>query len=305
MEREKQHRPDQALEETPVLEDDVEEEGTDIADRLSLMWSGMVGGAGGEKKKKKKGEGEAEADKEKEETEKLEGTLWAKDDKGNDLPPSLDDIAQGGLNDCYVFAAMAALVHTDPERIKSMVIDNGDGTYTVSFQGTTDGQTDLQTVTVDFVKGKHAFVGTRKALWPLIVEKAYGEQLGGLDKLDTGGNAGEAVDDFKDLEATDFDPQEKEPAWILAKLAKAQDDKKPTMILAPAEADATKAQIEVTEKDPNLHFWHYYAVIGVDLAGKRVKLFNPWGSDHPGKDKDGWIDIDTLKAFFINVDING
>jgi hypothetical protein len=293
MEREKEHRPDQALEALPSIEEDLDAEGVETTDRESMMW----GGGGDKKKKKHKGDGE----KTKEETERLEGTVWAKGDKGEDLPPSLEDLVQGGLNDCYVFAAMAAIVHSDPARITSMIKDNGGGTYTVTFEG----EGDAQTVTVDFVKGKHGLVGDRKALWPLIIEKAYAAQRGGLDKLDNGGFSNKVVEDMKDLEANDFDPQEKEAAWILAKLEQAQKDKKPTTVLAPTEKEATKAQVEATETDPNLHFWHYYAVIGVDATGKRVKLFNPWGSDHPGTAKDGWIDIDVLKTFFKSVEING
>src|SRR4051812_10306234 len=112
------------------------------------------------------------------ETEKVGATLYAKDTGGKDLPPSIDDVKQGGLNDCFAFAAMAAIVHSDPSRINGMIKDNGNATYTVVFQGTGFITSDSQTVTADFAKGKHGKVGARNAFWPLIIEKAYGQNKG-------------------------------------------------------------------------------------------------------------------------------
>jgi hypothetical protein len=236
-------------------------------------------------------------------TENVAGTLWAKDEAGKDLPPSLDDISQGGVNDCFVFASMASIVHANPDLIKSMIKDNGNGTYTVKFAGTGVFTADEQTVSAAFVKGKHGNVTGRKALWPLIIELAYAKEKGGIENIDKGGNAGSTVDDFVNKSASRFDPREKEAAWILAKLAKAQADKKPSTILAPKKDDASKEKKEMSDRIPGLHFWHIYAIIGVDEKGQRVKLFNPWGHDHPNGD--GWIDIKDLKTFFLEVDING
>jgi Calpain family cysteine protease len=251
---------------------------------------GAMGGTGGDKAKQPV-------------TENLGGTLWAKDAEGKDLPPSLDDISQGGLNDCYVFAAMASMVDANPGLITKMIKDNGNGTYTVTFAGTGVFSAHEQTVSADLVKGKHGNMQSRKALWPLIIEKAYAQEKGGIAKLDTGGNSGSAVDDFTNKGASRFDPRDKEAAWILAKLAKAQVDHKPTTILSPKKDDATKDKKEMSDKIPGLHFWHFYAVLEVDEKGQRVKLFNPWGHDHPNGD--GWIGINDLRTFFIEVDING
>lgn len=119
----------------------------------------------------------------------------------------------------------------------------------------------------------------------------------------TGGNAGSVVDDFTNMDASRFDPRDKEADWILAKLAKAQKDKKPTTILAPKKDGASKDKKEMSDKIPGLHFWHFYPIIEVDEKAKRVKLFNPWGHDHPNGD--GWVDIEVIRTFFIEVDING
>lgn len=290
---EKAHRPDQSLDEAAAqpAAATTTEGVTANDDRSSRLFSGEQAGAqAGDKKKQ-------------ETSEQLEGSLWAKDAEGKDLPPSLEDISQGGLNDCYVFAAMSAIVNADSGQIKKMIKDNGNGTYTVTFAGTGWFSADKQTVSADFVKGKHGNVTSRKALWPLLIEKAYAQEKGGINKLDTGGNPGDAVDDFTNKGAHRFDPRDKEPSWILAKLAKAHKDHKPSTILSPKKDGASKEKKEMSDKIPGLHFWHAYTIQEVDDKGQRVKLFNPWGYDHPNGD--GWVGIDVIHTFFIEVDING
>lgn len=235
-------------------------------------------------------------------TEQLAGSLWAKDNADKDLPPSLDDISQGGLNDCFLFASMAAIVNSDPDRIVKMIKDNGNGTYTVTFKGIGIFSSATQTVSADFVVGRHGNVTRRKALWPLIIEKAYAQQKGGLDNLDKGGNPGSAVDDLTNAGASRFNPQDKSADFILGKLAAAMKEKHPTTILSPKKEDASKEKKQMSDSTPGLYFWHAYPVIEVDEKGRRVKLFNPWGRNHPNGD--GWITIDQFKSFFIEVNIN-
>jgi hypothetical protein len=242
-------------------------------------------------------------DKPAEETEKVGASLYAKDDKGNDLPPSIDDVKQGGLNDCFAFAAMAAIVHSDPSRINGMIKDNTNSTYTVTFHGTGFFTSDTQTVSADFVKGKHGKVGARNAFWPLIIEKAYGQNKGGIAEMDKGGNPATAIDDFVNMGPSRFDPREKDNDYIMAKLAKAETGKKPTTFATPKEADASKEKKEMSAKIPGLHFWHGYVLVGVDEKGKRIKLHNPWGYDHPNGD--GWVPVDVIHTFFIECAISG
>lgn len=61
------------------------------------------------------------------------GMSW-KDMKDEPLfshEPTLSDIQQGGVGDCYFQAAMAELVVSEPEKLKECMRDNGDGTVTV------------------------------------------------------------------------------------------------------------------------------------------------------------------------------
>jgi hypothetical protein len=235
-------------------------------------------------------------------TERLGGTLWAVDASGKTLPPSLDDIAQGSVNDCFLYAAMAAIVNTNPQQIVNMIKDNGNGTYTVTFKGIGFFSSAEQTVSADFATGKHGYLTARKALWPLIIEKAYAQQKGGLNVLDKGGNAGSALDDMLNDSPSRFDPREKTADYILGKVAKAKEKKWPMTILSPKKDDASQDKKALADNTPGLHFWHTYVIIDVDPVNNRIKLFNPWGHDHPNGD--GWMSIEHVRKFFIELDIN-
>jgi hypothetical protein len=235
-------------------------------------------------------------------TEHLGGTLWAVDASGKTLPPSLDDISQGGVNDCFLFAAMAAIVNANPQQIVNMIRDNGNGTYTVTFKGIGFFTSAEETVSADFTVGQHGNVTARRALWPLVIEKAYAQQKGGLEALGKGGNAGNALDEMLNEGPSRFDPREKSADYILGKVAKAKERNWPMTILSPKQEGTSKDKQTLADNTPGLHFWHTYAIIDVDAANNRIKLFNPWGHDHPNGD--GWMDIEQVRKFFIEIDIN-
>ncbi len=235
-------------------------------------------------------------------TEQLIGTLWAKDAAGKTLPPSLDDISQGGVGDCFLFAAMSAIVHSNPQQIVDMIKDNGNGTYTVTFTGIGIFSSATQTVSDSFIVGKHGNVTARKALWPLIIEKAYAQQKGGIDELDKGGNPGSAIDDLLDDGPSRFDPREETADYLMGKLAKAKEKKWPVTLAGPKQEGAGKEKKALADNTPGLYFNHSYAVIGLDPDKNRIKLFNPWGHDHPNSD--GWMETEKVRTFFIEVNIN-
>lgn len=92
--------------------------------------------------------------------------------------PCVNDIAQGRLGDCYFLSTMAALVEKNPDIIKNMIKDNGDGSVTVRFY---DGEKPIY-VTVEKTvpknneeenenRGGDKYV--RGALWAQMIEKAY------------------------------------------------------------------------------------------------------------------------------------
>lgn len=93
-------------------------------------------------------------------------------------------VDQGSLGDCWFLASLAALADKDPEAIRRMVHDDGDGNYTVTLF--VDGR--WQAIHVDNTmlideNGRPRFAGdgdhNDKALWPMLVEKAAIRTYGG------------------------------------------------------------------------------------------------------------------------------
>ncbi len=50
--------------------------------------------------------------------------------------PSYHDVNQGAVGDCWFLSTLADVALQDPSAIKSMIIDNGNGTYGVVFSST-------------------------------------------------------------------------------------------------------------------------------------------------------------------------
>ena len=95
--------------------------------------------------------------------------------------PCMEDVAQGGLGDCYLLAGLAAIVEADPKHITGMMKDNGD-TVTVRLYDkkqkpvyvTVDKTIpdELKRVTVgkDYIHAGSRY--SRGALWVMMIEKA-------------------------------------------------------------------------------------------------------------------------------------
>lgn len=132
------------------------------------------------------------------------------------------DIIQGGLGNCYFMCSLSALTKTKGgiKRIKEMIEYNGNGTFTVklyrpqkeahidSFYDENSGeqitQNTKRTTGLELVEvivsakvwidklsdsGDDAIYATSQdagELWPLILEKAYAQLLGGYDEIDSG-----------------------------------------------------------------------------------------------------------------------
>lgn len=106
--------------------------------------------------------------------------------------PMLKDIHQGALGDCYFLSALSSIVANNPQAIKEMMKDNGDGTVTVRFYDLVDAEDDLSAfahgktkktyyVTVDKTIPERYYLDThtrqdafsKGALWVKMMEKAY------------------------------------------------------------------------------------------------------------------------------------
>jgi Calpain family cysteine protease len=110
--------------------------------------------------------------------------------------PSIEDIDQGDFGDCWLLAALGSTALTDPQRIKDLITDNGDGTYTVHFQ---DGDV---TVSDDALLDQ----GADQGKWVAVIETAYAEREGGTYEEIEGGYSDHAYEDLFGANTGNFDP---------------------------------------------------------------------------------------------------
>jgi Calpain family cysteine protease len=146
--------------------------------------------------------------------EEFSGKLW--DDAG----PSVNDVAQGYIGDCYLMAAMGAVVASNPGAIKKLFNPQKAGlkSYQVTLHVRDDlGKLKPKTVSVDtnlpVVKDKKqefAYANNGKdaktaALWPALLEKAYAlvSTEGTYGAIGGGGFSGEAMEAISGVESKD------------------------------------------------------------------------------------------------------
>ncbi len=237
------------------------------------------------------------------ETEAVVGTLWGVDAQGNEKMPSPDDVNQGQIGDCFLLSVLAGMANAQPQRLKDMIKANANGTFTVIFSGIGFFRAARQTVATGFVKGKHARVGTAKAIWPLVIEKAYANQKGGVEVIDKGGNPGNAAKELYDQGPDRLRPASTSSDTLLGAI-EAGKVKKAVMTASTLSSEkASDAKKKMADEVDGVHFGHAYTIIDVDRKGRRLKLRNPWGFSHPHGT--GWMDIDEFKKFYVEVNING
>ena len=86
--------------------------------------------------------------------------------------PSMNDINQGDLGDCYVMASLAEVAEQNPDIISSMFTSNGNGTYGVCFY--VDGTAEYVTVNNLLADGGSIF-NSASDIWACLAEKAYAQ----------------------------------------------------------------------------------------------------------------------------------
>lgn len=97
--------------------------------------------------------------------------------------PSLSDVVQGNIGDCYLVSALGAMVSTEPMLIKESMRDNGDGTVTVRFFqpllnfSETSKKTYQKTPMYITVSKNVPQKASYNALWTQVMEVAYAGYL--------------------------------------------------------------------------------------------------------------------------------
>lgn len=208
----------------------------------------------------------------------------------------MNDVKQGGLGDCYFMAGLAAVARVQPERIRNMIEDHGDGTYSVFMWRHNDQWDEVEygaDGTYDYVRtalrirvdgafpasgsdpayadyGDEETVGGEKVreLWPMLFEKAYAQYRGSYGEIE-GGYSSTPMSFFSAEQVEDHDPTLMTVEELKALFAQLEAEGRPAALGVPKSVSSL-----------GIHGNHYYAYWGLDAQG-RVLLYNPWGSSHP------------------------
>lgn len=213
--------------------------------------------------------------------------------------PSIEDVKQGSLANCYFSSAIASIALTDPDKIKEMIKDNGDGTYDVTFKersywGVGGYQDKVVTVDGDlFVRssGKPMYGSSNNTtespdkmeMWHSIVEKAYATFKGNsYDKIGNGGNPGNVMSDVLGVSAQSMSANERNAEAIYSSIQRAQENGWPVTATTYGKDSAEAERYSGVRIYP----WHVYSVMGVEEKDgeKFVQVRNPWGKTEPGYD---------------------
>ncbi|MFN7145640.1 MAG: C2 family cysteine protease, partial [Myxococcota bacterium] len=228
----------------------------------------------------------------------MKGEVFVKGEgDATDIDPN--DVKQGSLGDCYLLGGMAAVSRANPEHIRKLIKDNGDGTYDVTLyikDSAWSSKGTAKVVTVDGkfpssdkgLSAKYAKAGDKGAkgpeLWCMLLEKAWAVHKGTY----TGIEGGKVNDDGKFAGAIALLTNLKEGYYTPASIGDKQ--------LAQMIADALSKKMPVACDSKNLDKEppdlkaaadavgvvgnHAYAPKSVDLQAMTVELQNPWGSSH-------------------------
>jgi len=235
---------------------------------------------------------------------KIKGKPFIKEEDDSD-EVAMDDVAQGRLGDCYFVASLAAIAGKNPDAIRKMIKNNGDGTYTVTFHEGGAVVVDDQFPAKD---GNPVYAGAGDKdsdgveLWVMLIEKAWAKLKGGYEQI-----RGSKVQ-MKSPDAMQAMTGNKTTTILTGSTAgedllKALDEAHQKGLPMTAGTYDDKHFDEETLKKmgaKGVHGNHAYAIVSVDAKKKTIELYNPWGKEyaHPV------LDVAEFKKYYETVHIN-
>lgn len=207
------------------------------------------------------------------------------------VSPQLEDINQGSVGDCYFLTALQSLAQFQPDRLRTLAVDLGDGTYAVQFKrgGTTqhvrvDGDLATWGAGGGLVYNRP---GASGAQWASIFEKAYAH-------FRTGANSYASID-FGWMVAVYSDFGVASTGYALP----LDQNSFYNTALAALSANRPVDVGTMASLTPGAPFIarHTYSVLNVAKDGNgtvQVTLRNPWGSDGASYDDNSFDGLLTL-----------
>jgi hypothetical protein len=195
------------------------------------------------------------------------------------ISTDLTNVYQGDAGDCYFLAALMAVARRNPDAIKNMIRDNGNGTYSATFFSKYDGKPGPVTATVNgdlpydskgvIFENAIENINGKNVSWAAILEKLWAAANGNkYDNIDGQGNS-----DINDHDVHN---------GIYALTGKVAVDRNPggpmtgiTIDQAKQDFDNGIIVIGTADVDGALTGDHSLAVLAVDVAAQTITFGDP------------------------------
>jgi hypothetical protein len=221
-----------------------------------------------------------------------------------------NDVEQGALGDCYFVAQLAAQAKTNPERIKNLIKDNGNGTFTVTLHLKDPARPGQRVATPIVVDGQfpqnnggvaYAKPGDRGTtgpeLWVMLIEKAFAKHSGGYELMR--GNKTKDGDVFGMMSGINSGNISLSlGADVLLQRLSGALTKGQAVSFGAKNTGTADEKLQGEAKTAGVVLNHAYSLLGVDAKARTVDLRNPWGVRHLMA-----FSIDNLKKFYDSCDV--
>ena len=195
---------------------------------------------------------------------------WRTDSNGF---PSIDvtDVNQGAVGDCYFVAAIASIVLTrgGVQFIQRMIVDNGDGTFTVTFPGHEPIRLDGDVYANASGVPLYGRLGKDSTdYWFLLLEKAYAQMAGSWSAI-AGGWSGDVFAELG-LSVSSWEP------------GGSRESLEQMLRLSESGSAAVTAAVDLSRIFSGMPAGSNHALSVVNFepgGGGTVVLRNPWGSN--------------------------
>ncbi len=215
--------------------------------------------------------------------------------------PSINDVRQGALGDCYLLAGVGSIALDSPHVLRQNVVDFDDGTYGVRLGGAFYRvDNDLPVHSVNSTSPAYAALGAGNSMWVAVVEKAFAHYR-------TGGNSYSSIEGGWNDEANRAFGSQSAGSNLISSYRSATN-----MANDIFNRWSTNQSVGIgffgsskapAAGDPFV-LGHAYSVVSVQRNASGVVtslvLRNPWGVDGAGNDSnvnDGLITVTPAQIF--------
>ncbi|MEZ6121903.1 MAG: C2 family cysteine protease [Planctomycetaceae bacterium] len=197
--------------------------------------------------------------------------------------PSRSDARQGILGDCYFIAAVSAIADKNPNAVRNLFLDNGDGTYTVRFFAS--GSASYVTVNRQLpasASGTLAYSGyglslsaSTTTLWIALAEKAYAQWN------ETGEEGRDGTNQYAGIEGGWMSYVNAQVLGYDSSNYSLTSGAQSTLNSAITGGKAVTIGTLTNASTGGLFGSHAYIVTAYNSSNGTYTLYNPWGMSHP------------------------